>query len=92
MKIYIDRSHCDVCQEYCDRHVAKLIRFPTGTDRPCIDTLEDDGQEALTIVVRDGENEIALILHGQDHEIAEVEGLSSFLPWLKSRAKVPGSS
>ena len=30
MKIYVDRTHCDLCQSYCDRHVAKLIRFPEG--------------------------------------------------------------
>jgi hypothetical protein len=30
MKIYIDRTHCDLCQSYCDRHVAKLIRSPLG--------------------------------------------------------------
>ena len=33
MKIYIDRTHCDLCQSYCDRHVAKLIRSPLGRDR-----------------------------------------------------------
>ena len=41
MKIYIDRTHCDLCQSYCDRHVAKLIRSPLGRDRPCIQSLEE---------------------------------------------------
>ena len=36
MKIYIDRTHCDLCMSYCDRHVSKLISKPLGEDRPCI--------------------------------------------------------
>ena len=34
MKITIDRTHCALRQFYCDRHVAKLIRFPLHEDRP----------------------------------------------------------
>ena len=81
MKIYIDRTHCDLCQSYCDRHVAKLIRFPLGEDRACIQALEDDGLSTLTLVVKDGEDEITLALDEKDREIAAVEGLSTFLPW-----------
>ena len=81
MKIYIDRTHCDLCQAYCDRHVAKLIRFPLGEDRACIQALEDDGLSTLTLVVQDGEDEITLALDEKDREIASVEGLSTFLPW-----------
>ena len=81
MKIYVDRTHCDLCQSYCDRHVAKLIRFPLGEDRACIQALEDDGLSTLTLVVKDGDNEITLALDEKDREIAAVEGLSPFLPW-----------
>jgi len=49
MKIVIDRTHCDMCQSYCDRHSAKLVRFPLGEDRPCIQSLEDDGLLTLTV-------------------------------------------
>ena len=42
MKVVIDRTHCDLCQSYCDRHVAKFIRFPEHEDRPCIKSFEDD--------------------------------------------------
>lgn len=81
MKIYVDRTHCDLCQSYCDRHVARLIRFPLGEDRPCIQALEDDGLPALTLVVKDGENEATLVLDEKNREIAALEGISTFLPW-----------
>lgn len=81
MKIYVDRTHCDLCQSYCDRHVAKLIRFPMGEDRPCIQAIEDDGELNLTLVVKDGENEATLVLDEKTREAMSLEGLSPFLPW-----------
>ena len=81
MKIYIDRTHCDLCQSYCDRHVARLIQAPLGTDRPCIQGLEDDGLPELTLVVRDRGHEATLNLTEKDREILGLEGLSPFLPW-----------
>lgn len=60
MKITIDRTHCDLCQSYCDRHVARLIRTPLGEDRPCIQSLIDDGRPELTLVVQDGDNEATI--------------------------------
>jgi hypothetical protein len=81
MKVYIDRTHCDLCESYCDRHSAKLIRSPLGEDRPCIQALEDDGLLELTVVVKDGEHEATLILDEKDREILGLEGLSPFLPW-----------
>jgi hypothetical protein len=81
MKIYIDRTHCDLCQSFCDRHSARLIHAPLGTDRPCIQALVDDGQIQLTLVVKDGEHEATLSLTEQDREILGLEGLSPFLPW-----------
>lgn len=80
MKIYIDRAHCDLCQSYCDRHVARLVRFPEGEDRPCIQAIEDDGSSRLTLVVQDEIETITLVLDERDQEIVAFEGLSSFLP------------
>ncbi len=83
MKIYIDRGHCKLCESYCDRHVAKLIRSPLGEDRPCIQNLVDDGDPQLTLVVVDGEHEATLKLSEQEREILGLEGMSPFLPWTK---------
>jgi hypothetical protein len=83
VKIYIDRTHCDACQSFCDRHVAKLVRFPLGEDRPCIQALEEDGQSGLTLVVADGPHAITLVLDENDRETIGLEGLSNFLPWNK---------
>jgi hypothetical protein len=69
-----------MCQSYCDRHVAKLIRFPEGEDRPCITAIEDDGLVDLTLVVTTAEGTTTLVLNERDREIAAYEGLSTFLP------------
>jgi hypothetical protein len=86
MKLYIDRTHCDLCQSFCDRHSAKLVRFPLGEDRPCIQSIEEDGQAALTLVVTDGENQATLVLDKAAQESMGLEGLSPWLPWTNSRA------
>jgi hypothetical protein len=79
MKIVIDRTHCDLCQSYCDRHVAKLIRFPEHEDRPCIKSLEDDGQPELTLVIEDGDNKATLQLTDLGREVLGLEGVSAYL-------------
>ena len=81
MKLYIDRGHCELCQSYCDRHIAKLVRFPLGEDRPCLEKLEDDGETALTLVITDGPKAVTLVLSELEREIIGLEGLSTFLPW-----------
>ena len=87
MKIVIDRTHCDICQSYCDRHIGRLIQSPLGQDRPCIQALEEDGLPELTLVVQDGEHEATFHLNDNDREIFGLEGVSPFLPWnQKSKA------
>jgi len=86
MKITIDRTHCNLCQSFCDRHVARLINAPLGVDRPCIQSLEDDGQPELTLVIQDGTHLATLKLTEQDRAVFGLEGLSPFLPWTASTA------
>jgi hypothetical protein len=87
MKIYIDRTHCEMCQSYCDRHSARLVAFPLGEDRPCIQSLEDDGQKTLTVVVQDGPHEATLVLDDEAQAAVALEGLSPFLPWNQGSEK-----
>ena len=83
MKIWIDRTDCDACTSYCDRHAAKLVRFPEGEDRPCIKQVEDDGSALLTLVVKDGDQEATLTLSEEQRQIVAYEGLSIILPWYR---------
>ena len=93
MKIVIDRTHCELCQSYCDRHVAKLIRFPEHEDRPCIKSMEDDGQPEMTLVIEDGANKAILQLTDLGREVLGLEGLSAYLPWTAAPvANRPSSS
>ncbi|MEP7356487.1 MAG: hypothetical protein ABI847_04560 [Anaerolineales bacterium] len=95
MKLVIDRTHCELCQSFCDRHVAKLIRFPEHEDRPCIKSLEDDGQPELTLVIEDGPHKATLHLTAFGQEVLGLEGVSAYLPWLSGppaeAASRPGS-
>jgi hypothetical protein len=87
MKIVIDRTHCDLCQSYCDRHVAKLIRFPEHEDRPCIKSLEDDGHPELTLVIEDGNNKAILQLTDLGREVLGLEGVSAYLQSMSDAAR-----
>jgi hypothetical protein len=80
MKIYVDRCNCNLSQGYCDRHVAKLIRFPEGEDRPCVSAIEDDGSSELTLIVKTDAGVTTLALTPEERQIAAYEGLSTFLP------------
>lgn len=80
MKIYINRTHCDACQSFCDRHVAKFIRFPDGgEDRPCVQAIEEDGQTDLTLIVTDDDKVTTLVLDEAQRQQAGLEGLSGFI-------------
>lgn len=80
MKIYINRTHCDACQSFCDRHVAKFIRFPDGgEDLPCVQSIEEDGADVWTLVVTDEDKVTTLVLDEAQRKIAGLEGLSDFL-------------
>ncbi len=83
MKVYIDRTTCPDCSAYCDRHAAKLIRFPLGEDRPCITKIEEDGQDHLTVDVIDGINHATLTLTEEQRQTVALEGLTPLLPWFR---------
>ena len=83
MKVTIDRTSCPFCASYCDRHLAKFVRFPLGEDRPCITAIEDDGQPLLTLVVKDGANEATLTLTEEQRQVVALEGLTPLLPWYR---------
>lgn len=83
MKVYIDRTTCPLCASYCDRHAAKLVRFPLGEDRPCITKLEDDGSPLLTLDVTDGVNHATLTLSEAERQVVALEGLTPLLPWYR---------
>lgn len=86
MRITIDRTHCHLCQSYCDRHVARLIQSPLGVDRPCIQSLEEDGQFELTLVIQDGAHRAILKLTEPERAVLGLVGVSPFLPWAASES------
>ena len=83
MKVYINRTSCPLCDSYCDRHAAKFVRFPLSEDRPCITSVEDDGQPLLTLVVKDGDQEATLTLTEEQRQFVALEGLTPMLPWYR---------
>ena len=52
MKIVMHRGFCDAGLSFCARCSATFFQKPTGTDRPCIVKVIDDGQaDVLEIVL-----------------------------------------
>jgi hypothetical protein len=85
MKIVIDRGLCDASLPFCQRCSAALIRYPEGTDRPCIMDIIEDDKEKLTVVMHTDDRTLTIELTETDQELAAVEGweaLADFDPAL----------
>lgn len=85
MRVVIDRDLCDASLPYCQRCSAAFIRFPEGTDRLCIRSIEDDGRDLLTLKLLTDGRELELTLSEEERDLAGVEGwdaLANFDPAL----------
>lgn len=85
MRVVIDRYLCDASLAFCQRCSAAFIRFPEGTDRPCIRDIVDDGKEQLTIEMATDGRTLVIELTEEMQELAAVEGweaLADFDPAL----------
>jgi hypothetical protein len=85
MKVVIDRDLCDASLPFCQRCSAALIRYPEGTDRPCIMDIIEDDKENLTVVMHTDDRTLTIELTEADQELAAVEGweaLADFDPAL----------
>jgi hypothetical protein len=85
MKIVIDRGLCDASLPFCQRCSAALIRYPEGTDRPCIMDIIEDDKDTLTVVMHTDDRTLTIELTEEDQELAAVEGweaLADFDPAL----------
>ena len=86
MKIVMDRGYCDASLSFCARCSAAFFQKPTGTDRPCIVAIVDDGNDDLIHfqVLTDGRT-LEFDLTKEIQEGLAVEGwefLASFDPAL----------
>jgi hypothetical protein len=70
---------------FCQRCSAAFIRYPEGTDRPCIRDIVDDGSDLLTIEMKTDGRRLVLELTEEERDLAAVEGweaLADFDPAL----------
>lgn len=74
MRVVIDRDLCDASLPFCQRCSAAFIRYPEGTDRPCIRDVIDDGSDLLTIELLTDGRQLVLELSDEERELASVEG------------------
>lgn len=74
MRVVIDRDLCDASLSFCQRCSAAFIRYPEGTDRPCIRDVVDDGSDLLTIELLTDGRQLVLELSDDERELASVEG------------------
>ena len=56
MRIVMDRDFCDAALSYCARCSSAFFRKPEGTDRMCIVSIDDDGNDELLhfVLLTDG--------------------------------------
>jgi hypothetical protein len=85
MRIVIDRDLCDASLPFCARCSAAFLRWPEGSDRPCIREIIEDGRESLTLELVNLHRVIEIELSEEQRNLASVEGwevLANFDPAL----------
>ncbi|RIK54191.1 MAG: hypothetical protein DCC57_07125 [Chloroflexi bacterium] len=89
MKIVMHRGFCDAGLSFCARCSATFFQKPTGTDRPCIVKVIDDGQaDVLEIVLYTDQRSLRFALTPELQEGLALEGweyLADFAPALIRR-------
>lgn len=84
MKIVMDRNYCDASRSFCAMCSAAYFRKPTGTDRPCIVSITDDGDDdVLHFTLRTNGRTIDFDLTEEVQEGLALEGwefLADFYP------------
>jgi hypothetical protein len=84
MKIVMDRNYCDASRSFCASCSAAFFRKPLGTDRPCIVSVIDDGDDdVLHFVVRTSGRTLTFDLTEELQEGLAIEGwefLADFYP------------
>lgn len=85
MHVVIDRNLCNNSLPFCQRCAAAFIRYPEGSDRPCIREIIEDGSDKLTIEMYTDNRKLELTLTDEMRELASIEGwevLTDFDPAL----------
>lgn len=79
MKLVIDHINCEHGGAYSDRCLSKTMLHPLGHERACLAYVEDDGQEGLTVTLREEEGEGTLVLENEEEiKAAAFDGWVAF--------------
>jgi len=79
MRITINRDHCETTLPFCERCFGTLVMHPLGVDRACIEALEDDRSDDLTVILRTEGYEETLVLNDEMREIVARNGWADFV-------------
>ncbi len=84
MKLVMHRGFCDASLSFCARCSATFFRKPSGTDRPCIVKVINDGQQdVIEIVLCTDQRNLTFELTPELQEGLALEGweyLADFAP------------
>lgn len=79
MKIVLDHDQCQHAGAYADRCLAATMRFPMGHERYCMAEYVEDGEPAITVVLRDaGEESERTFSSEKEMRAAAFEGSLAF--------------
>ena len=79
MRVRINRDLCPAQLAICERSLGRFLRFPLGYERRCFELLTDDGQEALTVELHTGKQDVVLTLNEEQRLLMAGEGWTHFV-------------
>jgi hypothetical protein len=66
MYILIDHDQCTHAGAYSNLCLAKTMQHPLGHERYCLAQIFDDGQEAITLVLREEGEELVRVFASEE--------------------------
>lgn len=80
MLLVLDHDQCKHASAYADRCLFNTLRFPQGHERYCMAEYVEDGQAAITVVLREGGREKTRVFESEEElRSAAPEGALAFL-------------
>ena len=79
MYVKINRNVCPAHLAFCERCFGQFLKYPMGYERRCFEELKDDGQEALTIDLHTGDENVRLVLSEEERLMMAGEGWATMV-------------
>jgi hypothetical protein len=79
MYVKINRDVCPAQLAFCERCLGQFLEYPMDYARRCVEELEDDGQDLLTLELHTGSYDVTLKLDEEQRCLMADEGWAYFV-------------